>query len=63
METIGHIQECRYNLDGEIFFKTATKRYSINQNDALEIAFALVDSLGLPYNILEDVEIKVHCDD
>lgn len=62
-EKIEPIQECKYNLNGTLFFETAHKKYAITQKDALEIAFTLIDSLNLPYSILEDVEIKVNCDE
>lgn len=51
-----------YDLRGNIHFKTknTTASYTMSQKDALEIAYTLVDSLGLDYKILDQVDDAVN---
>lgn len=58
------VRDGSYNLNGTIMFKTrgVDIQYAMTQKDALEIAYTLVDSLGLPYSILDQVEQAINGD-
>lgn len=60
MEELQLVDNCKYDLKGYIYFtaNTATgkKQYKIHAKSALEIAYALFDSVGHSYKPLEDIE-------
>lgn len=58
-ETISNIHNSKYD-QRNLYFTANGKQYKMNQKDALEITYTLVDSLGLSYSILEEVESIVN---
>ena len=59
MIEIKNIRNSGSTVKGIIVFDTDNGEMQINQIDALKIAFSLVDSLGLSYSILDEVEDKL----
>ena len=55
-EEIKNIHNCRYDLNGNIFFDANSKQYKMPANVALDIAYTLFDSVGHSYKPLEDIE-------
>lgn len=49
-----------YIMKNVIRFKTDDGIYEIDSKDVLELSYALLDSLGLKYEILEDVDEKLN---
>ena len=57
MDEIKHVHNCKYDLNGNLYFTANdNRRYKISAKDALEIAYTLFDSVGHPYKPLEDIE-------
>lgn len=56
MEEIKNIQNCRYDLNGNIFFNADGKEYRMTARNALEIAYTLFDSVGHSYAPLEEID-------
>lgn len=56
MEEIKNIQNCRYDLNGNIFFNADGKEYQMTARNALEIAYTLFDSVGHSYAPLEEID-------
>ena len=51
------VDNCKYDLQGYIHLTANGKeQYKIHAKSALEIAYALFDSVGHPYKPLEDIE-------
>lgn len=51
------VDNCKYDLQGYIHFTANGKeQYKIHAKSALEIAYALFDSVGHSYAPLEDIE-------
>lgn len=51
------VDNCKYDLQGYIYFTANGKeQYKIHAKSALEIAYALFDSVGHSYAPLEDIE-------
>lgn len=48
-----------YNADILTFTDTNGKEIIMAPESALEVAYTLIDFLGLPYSLLEEVECKV----
>lgn len=59
MIEIKNIRNSGSTAKGIIVFDTDNGEMQINQTDALKIAFSLVDSLGLSYSILDEIEDKL----
>lgn len=62
MEEIKGIHNCRYDLNGNLFFDADDKPYKISTKDALELAYTLFDSMGHSYDELEQIEEKLDQD-
>ena len=57
MDEIKHVHNCKYDLNGNLYFTANdNRRYKISAAYALEIAYALFDSVGHSYEPLEDIE-------
>lgn len=57
MDEIKHVHNCKYDLNGNLYFTANdNRRYKISAKDALEIAYTLFDSVGHSYAPLEDIE-------
>ena len=57
MDEIKHVHNCKYDLNGNLYFTANdNRRYKISAKDVLEIAYALFDSVGHSYEPLEDIE-------
>lgn len=56
MEELSNIQNCKYDLNGNLFFEANGKQYKISQKDALELAYTLFDSVGHSYDELYKLE-------
>ena len=55
MEKLTNIHNCKYDLNGNLFFEANDKQYTISARDALEIAYTLFDSVGHNYNELDNI--------
>ena len=50
MDEIKHVHNCKYDLNGNLYFTANdNRRYKISAKDALEIAYTLFDSVGHSY--------------
>ena len=57
MDEIKHVHNCKYDLNGNLYFTANdNRRYKISAKDALEIVYTLFDSVGHSYKPLEDIE-------
>lgn len=56
MEEIKNIHNCKYDLNGNLFFEANGKKYTMTAREALEIAYTLFDSVGHSYTELEKIE-------
>lgn len=56
MEEIKNIHNCKYDLNGNLYFTANdNRRYKISAKDALEIAYTLFDSVGHIYDELDEI--------
>ena len=56
MEEIKNIHNCKYDLNGNLYFTANdNRRYKISTKDALEIAYTLFDSVGHSYDELDEI--------
>jgi len=55
-EILSNLTDCKYDLNGNLFFNSNGKQYKIHAKDAMEIAYTLFDSVGHSYKPLEDIE-------
>ena len=57
MDERKHVHNCKYDLNGNLYFTANdNRRYKISAKDALEITYTLFDSVGHSYKPLEDIE-------
>lgn len=59
MEEIKHVHNVKYDMKGNIFFNADDKPYKISTKDALELAYAIFDSMGHSYDELEQIEAEL----
>ena len=55
MEEIKNIHNCKYDLNGNLFFEANGKKYTTTAKEALEIAYTLFDSIGYDYKDLDNI--------
>ena len=55
MEEIKNIHNCKYDLNGNLFFEVNGKKYTMTTKEALEIAYTLFDSVGHSYDELDKI--------
>ena len=56
---IKDVKNLRYDMNGNIFFDSSIGPMQIEEKNALEIAYALLDSNGLEYKILDELDEKI----
>lgn len=55
MEEIKNIHDCKYDLNGNLYFEANNKQYTMTAKEALEIAYTLFDSRGHSYKELDEI--------
>ena len=60
MDEIKHVHNCKYDLNGNLYFTANdNRRYKISAKDAIEIATTLFDWAGQSYDPIEQIEDKI----
>lgn len=60
MDEIKHVHNCEHDLHGNLYFTANdNRRYRISAEDALEIAYALFDSMGHSFKELDEIDAKL----
>lgn len=59
IKELTNIHNCRYDIHGNLLFDTDQGAYKISQKDAIELAYALFDSVGHSYNELDEIFAEI----